>query len=261
MHAFSCFSCLLLLLSSFSSLGQVREMSTDRPDTTESPYSVPAGMFQIEASFLDYSRDSNKGFPSSEEWIYGQINFKMGITPHSDLQVIVNSHAIAGNSERGDSTRASGFGDITLRYKTNLWGNDSGKTAFAVMPYVTIPTHTDVSNHTWAGGLIMPFAVTLSDRLSLGLMAEVDLVPDPQTNAFAFECLHSATLGISLTEELGMYLELVGITGQNTNYQTLFDAGLTLSVTDNLVFDAGCRLGMTRSAPDFGVFSGFSIRF
>lgn len=255
----------LSLLIAFSPLAAVepapREMSTDRPDTTESPYSVPAGMFQIEASFFDYSRDANKGIGSADQWIYGQINFKIGITHDSDLQVIVNSHAIAGESERGDSTRTTGFGDITVRYKQNLWGNDSGTTAFALMPYLTIPTHTDVSDEAWAGGLIMPLSISLSDRVSLGLMGEVDLVPDAETNGYDLEWLHSATLGISLTEKFGMYLELVGIAGQDADYQALFDTGLTFAVTGSLVFDAGVRLGMNRAAPDFGVFTGMSVRF
>jgi len=233
----------LSLLASFSPLAAaepVREMVTDRPDTTESPYSVPAGMYQIEASFFDYSREANRGEASADQWIFGQINFKLGVTHDSDLQVVVNSHAIAGQSQRGDITRTSGFGDITVRYKQNLWGNDSGTTAFALMPYVTIPTHTQVSEEAWAGGLIMPLAISLSDRLSLGLMGEMDIVHDAETSGQDLEWLHSATLGISLTEKLGMYFELVGIAGQDTNYQALFDTGLTFALTDNLVFDAAC---------------------
>lgn len=34
----------------------MREMSTDRPDATESPYTVDAGHFQAELSFFDFSR-------------------------------------------------------------------------------------------------------------------------------------------------------------------------------------------------------------
>ncbi|MFN9973748.1 MAG: transporter, partial [Phycisphaerae bacterium] len=33
----------------------LREVDTDRPDTTESPHTVDAGHFQIEFSFVDYS--------------------------------------------------------------------------------------------------------------------------------------------------------------------------------------------------------------
>lgn len=40
---------------------QLREMSTDRPDKTESPYTVDAGRFQIETDLVAYTRDSRNG--------------------------------------------------------------------------------------------------------------------------------------------------------------------------------------------------------
>lgn len=254
------FPLLLLALSHSFSAESVREMSTDRPDTTESAYSVPAGMFQIEMSFFDYSRDSHPG-AVSEQWIYGQVNFKTGLSSDMDFQMIVNSHAIAGESERGDSTRTSGFGDITLRLKKNLWGNDQGSTALAIMPYVTVPTHTHISEQAWSGGLIMPFAVTLSDRVSLGLMTEMDVVHDAATDGYDLGWLHSATLGFSFTEEWGAFIEVVGIAGQDTSFQALLDAGLTYAVAPELVLDAGLRLGLNRAAPDIGLFTGMSVRF
>jgi hypothetical protein len=240
----------------------VRPMSTDRPDTTESGYTVPAGMFQVEMSFFDYSRDADaiQG-TSSDIWLYGQVNLKAGLTRSTDLQVIVNSHAVAGESERGDRTSTTGFGDITVRLKQNLFGNDSGPAALALMPYITIPTHTKVSDESWAGGLIIPLSVTLTDRMVLGLMIEGDIVHDMDSNGYDLEWLHSATLGFSLTEKLGLYVELVGIAGQDAKYLGIFDAGLTFAVTDSLIFDAGVRIGMNRPAPDFGVFSGVSFRF
>jgi hypothetical protein len=35
---------------------ECRAMSADRPDFTESPYTVDAGAFQLEMSFVDYSQ-------------------------------------------------------------------------------------------------------------------------------------------------------------------------------------------------------------
>lgn len=242
-------------------LEPLREMSTDRPDTTESPYTVPRGMIQVEASVADYSRDAVAGDGVSDQWTFGQINLKLGMSHASDLQLVVNSHAVAGESERGDRSRTSGFGDVTLRYKHNLWGNDAGTTAFAVMPYVTIPTHTGLSGEAWQGGLILPLAISFSERLSLGVMAEVDLVHDVETGGTDLEWLHSASLGVALTERLGMFFELVGIAGDDTAYAASCNAGITRALSDNLVLDAGVRIGMNRAAADFGIFSGISFRF
>jgi len=186
---------------------------------------------------------------------------KVGFARNTDLQVILDTHTIASDSGSGRRTTDSGFGDITVRLKQTLWGNDSGATALAIMPYVTIPTLSPVSDREWAGGLVMPLSITFTERLSLGLMLQGDLVHSESAGTYQVECLHSAALGYDFTEEVGMYVELVGIAGTSTGYQALFNAGLTFAVTDTLVYDAGVRLGMNRAAADFGVFTGVSFRF
>lgn len=238
-----------------------RPLSTDRPDTTESAFTVPKGMFQIEASILDFSRDRRGTLTPHSQWIFGQINMKHGITHHTDAQLIFNTHSVAGQVEGGDRTYSNGFGDITLRIKRNLWGNDSGESALAVMPYLTFPTHSGMSNRAWAGGLILPFATTLPNGWSLGLMTELDFRDRATDGSGRFQWLHSATTGIPISDNFGAYLELVSIVSPTAPHQLSSNAGLTFQVTPSLILDAGCRIGLSQSAPDIGVFSGFSIRF
>lgn len=245
----------ILLLTSLPALlagaGELREMSTDRPDTTESPQTVDAGHFQIEASFFDYSRDSG-----ADTWVFGQLNLKAGVTRNSDVQLVLETWTDGD----GDEPR-SGFGDLTLRWKQNLRGNDGGITSLALMPYVTVPTGTKVSAGEWQGGLIAPLGITVSDRVYIGLMTEVDVVHDEDSGDHEVEWLNSATLSLGLTEKTGVYLELVGISGADTDFQALFDTGITYAVSENLILDAGVRIGLNRAAEDFGVFTGMSIRF
>lgn len=239
---------------------QMREMSTDRPDTTESPYTVDAGHYQLELSFFDYRQD-HEGSLRSESWAFGLMNFKVGLTNNTDLQIVFNSYAEDKTEDGRVTDRVSGFSDVMLRLKTNLWGNDGGTTALALMPYVKIPTDTSLSNGEWEGGLIVPLGITLTDRVGLGLMGVAGYVSNEESGGYDFEWLHSTTLGIDLTERLGMYLELAGLAGAETDYQAFFNTGLTFTVTDNLVFDAGVRIGLNDAAEDVGVFTGMSIRF
>ncbi|CAN5836052.1 hypothetical protein BH11VER1_BH11VER1_05210 [soil metagenome] len=239
---------------------QMREMSTDRPDTTESPYTVDAGHYQLELSFFDYRQD-REGSLRNESWAFGLVNFKLGLSNKTDLQFVFNSYA-EDKSQDGDITdRASGFSDLLLRVKTNLWGNDGGTTALALMPYVKIPTDTGISNGDWEGGLIVPLGIAVNDRVSVGLMAVGGYVRDEESGDSGFEWLHSATIGIELTELLGMYVEFAGLAGAATDYQAFFNTGLTFSMIDNLVFDSGVRIGLNDAAEDFGVFTGMSVRF
>ena len=242
-------------------VAEMREMSTDRPDTTESPYTVDAGHVQLEMSFFDYERDFDRG-TRTETWIAGQANLKFGLAPDVDLQLVVDLYGEERTWASGGRSSSSGFGDVTLRLKKNLWGNDGGKTALALMPYLTIPTGAGLSGDRWAGGLIVPLGVALSDRVALGVMAELDVVPDTTSNGYDLQFLHSATLGFAVTDQFGVYTELVGIAGGGgTEYQALFNSGITLSMTDNLMFDAGVRIGLNRAAPEFGIFTGMSVRF
>lgn len=94
----------------------LRELSPDRPDATESPLTVDAGRFAVEMSLFDFRRDDGV-----ESTTWGAINFKAGLNHNTDLQTIFNLYD-------GTEGGPDGFGDVTLRLKHNLWGNDGGST-------------------------------------------------------------------------------------------------------------------------------------
>ena len=41
----------------------MREFNTDRPDVTESPFTVDAGHWQLELSFVEYTHNTGQGDP------------------------------------------------------------------------------------------------------------------------------------------------------------------------------------------------------
>src|SRR5215218_10376638 len=65
----------------------MRELSTDRPDTTESPYTVDAGHFQFELSLVDFTRDDDGGV-KSETLTALPANLKVGLLNNVDLQFV-----------------------------------------------------------------------------------------------------------------------------------------------------------------------------
>lgn len=253
-------SLLSMYLPLAAETASVREMFTDRPDVTESAYSVAPGMFQLEMSFFDSEKDySNSG--RLDSWVYGHINFKYGLAQNTDLQIVFDTQTVLQSEGMDKNNFLSGFGDITLRLKQNLWGNDQGKTALSIMPFVSIPTGTETSADAWAGGVVVPFAAAINDRLSLGLMGQVDCVNDVETSGHDLEFLASAALGISLSDRWGCYMEIITSLGQDSLTQLRTAGGFTFAVTDNLVLDAGARFGLNRAAPDLGIFTGMSFRF
>src|SRR5262245_12557766 len=66
---------------------QMRELSTDRPDTTESPNSVDAGHVQAE---LDLAVLGFTGDVSTID--VAAANLKLGLTGSTDLQVVIEPY-------------------------------------------------------------------------------------------------------------------------------------------------------------------------
>ena len=66
---------------------QLRPLSADRPDATESPITVDAGRVQVEVSFLDYTM-SDQGGDEFDSWTVFDANVKLGLLNNVDLQLV-----------------------------------------------------------------------------------------------------------------------------------------------------------------------------
>lgn len=247
---------------------QMRELSSDRPDQTESAYTVDAGHFQIEMSVANGTFDHDKANGAdvrSQVWGLGVMNLKAGLLNNVDLQVVFASYVDARTKDQvtGVTTRDSGFSDVLTRLKINLWGNDGGTTAFAVMPFVKWPLpETALRNGKTEGGIIFPFAVELPAGWGLGVMAEVDFVRDA-SNAFDTEYFNTITLSHDIVGNLGGYVEFAArfTPESDAQWQGQVDVGLTYGLCENSQLDLGCNFGVTDTAPDYNPFVGLTLRF
>jgi hypothetical protein len=246
----------------------LRELSTDRPDQTESPYTVDAGHWQLEMDLLNYTADrdtSGGGDVRTRDLSVAPLNLKVGLLPRMDLQLMVDPHVRSRVEDRavpGVAT-AVGFGDITTRVKINFWGNDGGPTAFAAMPFVKWPLSSSaVRNGETEGGVIFILGYELPAGWSSAIMTEFDFVSDG-AGGRATEWINSITFAHDLTDRVGGYLELFSVTSDASDrrWQVQFDVGVTYALSDNCQLDLGCNFGVTASAPDYQPFVGISRRF
>jgi len=232
-----------------------RDLSADRPDFTESPYTVDAGAIQLEMSFFDYAKNG-----SADVWTAVPFNLKVGVLNDLDLQFVFDPFVREDDGMRS----RDGVGDFQVRAKFNLWGNDAGDTAFGFMPFIKAPTASNgLGNDHVEGGLIFLFAVDLAEGVGLGLMFETDFVFDEIDDGYDTEFIFTAALGVDVIETLGVYLEGIAIesTDPATDFRSLLGLGATLALTSDLILDAGVNLGLTGDADDFSIFSGLTIRF
>jgi len=239
-----------------------RPFSTDRPDVTESPYTVEPGRFQLELSFVEYTRDDTHAV-RTEGLLVLPANLKVGLLKNLDLQLVLSPYQSVRTRGGGASTRDTGLSATELRAKLNLWGNDGGRTAFAVMPFVRFPTGSEgLRDRHLSGGLILPLAVQdLPGGFDLGTMAELDV--SRETGSFQMDFIHSVTCGHDLVKDkLRGYVEYVGVAPLRSghSYLAFFDTGATYAVSSGVQLDAGVNLGLSREAEDFTLFAGVSFR-
>lgn len=243
----------------------MREMATDRPDKTESAYTVDAGHFQVEMDLLAYTYDRSK-HEKVEGLAIAASNLKVGVLNNLDLQIIVETYNLQRTKDRdtGESSRLSGFGDVTLRSKINLWGNDGGPSALSVMPFVKLPTAgDDLGNGAVEGGVIFPFAMELPAEWGLGAQIEIDHSRDSSGSGYHQEFSNTVAVSHDLGEKLGFYVELFNSVSneRHSAWIATFDFGFTYAVTRDIQLDAGMNIGLTDAADDFNPFIGLSMRY
>lgn len=242
-------------------VSDMRDLSTDRPDTTESPITVDAGHYQVELSFVDFGRDTSAGM-TTETWRAMETNVKAGLTENIDLQFVFSAYTNEeARTQSGEKTRVEGFDDVQVRMKLNLWGNDGGETAFGVMPFIKIPAGGEPGNEHVEGGIILPLSWSVSDSWSMGGQAEVDFVYNPEQDRIDTQLLHSVTASYGFIDAAGVFLEYIGVVGEGTDYQAGIKNGLTYAFGRNFVLDAGYRVGLNSAAEDVGAFFGMSYRY
>lgn len=246
----------------------LRELSTDRPDQTESPYTVDAGHFQVEMDLVNAVIDEDRsggGEVQTTDFAVAGINLKVGLLNHVDLQFVFDTYVHSRIEDRiaGTAADASGSGEFQTRLKINFWGNDGGRTAFAMMPFVKWPLpESDLRNGETEGGVIFPFAMDLGGGWGLGAMTEFDFVSD-NSGGHEVEYFNTITVGHDIVGDLGGYVEFAALVApwSHEEWQGQVALGFTYGFSEDLQFDWGCNFGVTESAPDFNPFVGLSYRY
>ena len=243
----------------------LRELSPDRPDKTESPYTLDAGHFMLEMDLANFTYDQSDG-NTTRAWNVAPFNLKAGLCNNVDVQIVFDNYLHVRTEDRlaGATATHSGIGDLTARLKINLWGDDGGKTAFALLPFVKIPTSTDgLGNNAAEGGVIFPLAVKLPGDFDLGLETAFSCLHDDGDNNYHADFINSITLDHAIIGKLSGYLEFFSdiSTECHAGWIGTVDTGLEFLVAENVQLDCGCNFGVTRAADDFNPFAGITVRF
>lgn len=243
---------------------QMREFVTDRPDKTESPISVDAGHFVIETDILNYTREKTDT-TIIETTYWGLPNLKLGLNNWIDIQFVLEAFRINRTVDTSANTvdRRQGYGNSTVRLKMNMWGNDEGDTALAIMPYIIAPTsQSGLAHNFWEGGIIVPVSAQLPNGWSLGVMLQYDHKRNGASDGYHPQFITSVTTGHDLVGDLAFYVEVWNQSKNDAGSRpaTTLDFGFTYMFNPDFQLDTGLNSGITDGADDTNLFAGLSLR-
>ena len=244
---------------------QMRSFNTDRPTKSNVPYTVDAGHFQYETDLVNFTHQVS-GSTHIDTLLVPNPTFKVGVTNNADLEVNVPFAGVhTYDSAGGASSTLWGIGDTYVRSKVNLWGNDGGDTAAAIIPYVKAPSAPiGIGNGAVEGGLIGPIAFSLPNSFTLLLVPEIDVLRDSLNNGYHGNYVFDVNLSREVIKNVTVYAELWSdYNADPTARATLmsFDTAVAWVFLPNTQIDFGANFGLTSATPVVQVYTGLSQRF
>jgi len=246
-----------------------RAYNTDRPSKTDSPFTIDAGVFQIETDAFSWTVDRNN--PSDLNvririLSAGQTNFKIGLTNWMDLQIIPQGYVErrTSGSDFGEPLEQGGFGDTTLRLKINLVGNEGRKFVAGLVTSLKMPTNRDhLGNSVYEPGLALPINVSLPAGFTFFGQTRIDVLDTAASSDRRLLWSNPVGLSRTIAGKLSGYAEFYSAVSSRDGYPWIgtVDLGLIYQVAPNFSIDVNAFIGVTESADDLNVFTGFACRF
>ena len=223
-------------------------IQTDRPDQTETPYTVPKKRFQVETGFLYEHTDGE-----TKTYSIPSVLFKYGLTNTLELGIVTELAAVKTANES-----ITGLNPVTLRFKKNLITEKGLIPMTSLIGYLGLPSFASAGlKATYlAPAIRLTMQHTLSDKLSLGYNLAAEW--DGETTAPAF--VYTLTTGYAITPRVGSYAELYGFSPYKSKADHRFDCGLNYLLRQNILFDISGGIGLTENAPDYFMALGLSFR-
>lgn len=246
---------------------QMRSFNTDRPTKSNVPYTVDAGHIQYEGDLFIYSYDDrNTPDTNVTSWVVANPTFKAGLTNYMDFELNFSAYNSIRSQTRttGTSTSVSGFGDTFTRFKVNLFGNDGGDAAFALIPYAKWPTApSGVGNRFVEGGAIAPLALALPLGFTTILMGEFDYLKNPNDNGYHANFPALINLNREIVKGVTGYAELYANWSTHPDVPSIYTADFAVawSPIANFQIDVGVNVGLNAMATPYQLYVGIAQRF
>ncbi len=250
---------LLSLCLNLFAQSEIPELITDRPDQTESAAVVPLNCYQIETGILYQHQKYDADGINFENQNVSLLSTLFRYGMNSSLELRLGGGFFSNLSRFNESdNRVDGFGDLMIGAKyivrkdqkilTNigvLWEN--------ILPFGSLNFRPEKIEPK----ILLLLEQEINESLGVGINLGGEYSSSEEKTFYDY----TTTLGISLTNRLGGFVEFYGQTSKESSPENHFDFGITYQHTQNIQLDLSLGSIIQSGVQDYFIGFGFSIRF
>jgi len=236
-------------------------LATDRPDFTEASSSVGRGVIQLESGYTYTYDDDDANDIIRREHSGPEIVLRYGLTDRIEARLVWN-YLWESNRENGVDQFTDGADDLTVGSKVEITDEEGWIPESAVILHLITPTGGGAfSNHHVESQINYCYGWDLTEETYLAASTGHTTATDDAVDRYN-QFHQSASVGTSLTEKLGFYIEYFGLyfDGREDDVpENYVDGGFTFQFDYNNQFDIRAGKGLNEAADDF--FGGVGMSF
>jgi Putative MetA-pathway of phenol degradation len=224
------------------------EISTDRPDVTNSSLVVPAGSLQIENGVNFSARDGGRFVDGTN------TRLRLGIA--QCLELLVDTPTYFANF-RGPGN--SGFSDVAPALKWQI-SPIPGKVDLSAVFGVALPSGSaSIAGRGAQPYLQFPWSWELQSGWGLSGMFTEFIRPSDPTSKLITEA--TFVIEKKVTESTSLFVEYVGDYPANGSPAQLLNSGGLYRLSPTQQLDFHLAVGLNHNAPSYIIGVGYSVRF
>lgn len=214
-------------------------ITTDRPDVTESAFTVGKGVFQLETSTF-FTESKNDGIKTREN-VFNTSLLRYGVLDNLELRL--------GWDYVQNRTRSATINDTSQGTTPMLLGLKIGvvdekgllpQIAFFSHLFVPFTASSAFKPESTGMQFFGAFEHTFNSKSGIGY--NLGMIIEPDANQIAYT--YTLAYAYDLTPKLGAYIEVYGDFPEHSRASHLFDGGFTYLVNDNLQLDISAGAGI-----------------
>lgn len=238
-----------------------QEMETDRPDFTEGTQTVTPGHLQLESGYT-FTYDKENG-TRLREHVAPEFLLRVGLIQDLELRLSWDGYVDSQENSPLNNSNSNGVSDFAIGFKHRMYRQEDSLVDFSLIGDISIPAgSSEITSDEVEPGLSLLWARDLDEIFAIA--GNLNFVFPVVNDDRYFQIENSLTLGTSLSERFGSYLEYYGLypadsdTTETTSH--IVNGGFTFLASTNLQFDIRAGFGLNDEAPDFLVGTGVTFR-